>query len=59
MSGYVANTQAYKYKLKLKSLKLHDEMLDRGLVPDDRTYDILVTGKVKGDESMVEASCRV
>lgn len=26
---------------------MHDEMLDKGLVPDDTTYDILVNGKLK------------
>lgn len=31
-------------------------MLDKGLVPDDTTYDILVNGKVKGEKSVSGAS---
>lgn len=30
-----------------EAFRLHNEMLDKGLVPDDTTYDILVNGKVK------------
>ena len=30
-----------------EAFRLHFEMLDRGLVPDGVTYDILVNGKAK------------
>ncbi|ONK77107.1 uncharacterized protein A4U43_C02F3170 [Asparagus officinalis] len=34
-----------------EAFRLHDEMLDRGLVPDDKTYDILVSMEYGGNES--------
>lgn len=33
-------------------------MLDKGLVPDDDTYDTLVNGKFQGTNGLVETSCR-
>ncbi|KAL6178788.1 hypothetical protein ACLB2K_050306 [Fragaria x ananassa] len=40
-----------------KSFKLHDEMLDKGLVPDDITCDILINGKFKGINVPPRTSC--
>lgn len=35
-----------------EAFRLHDEMLDRGLVPDEKTYDILVSMEYGGVESL-------
>lgn len=40
-----------------EAFRLHDEMLDKGLVPDDDTYDTLVNGKFQGTNGLVETSC--
>lgn len=35
-----------------EAFRLHNEMLDRGLVPDDKTYDIFVSIEYRGVESL-------
>jgi len=41
--------------LQMSIKLLHDEMLHRGLVPDEATYDILVNGKAKGVNTLAGA----
>jgi pentatricopeptide repeat protein len=38
-----------------EAFRLHNEMLDKGLVPDDTTYDILVNGKLKVSHTLAGA----
>ena len=39
-----------------EAFRLLDEMLDRGLVPNEITYDILVNGKAKAVNTLAEVS---
>ena len=39
-----------------EAFRLLDELLDRGLVPDEFTYDILVNGKAKAVNTLAEVS---
>ena len=39
-----------------EAFRLLDEMLDRGLVPDEITYDILINGKAKAVNTLAEVS---